>query len=133
MKTAEFIVIAGRKDIDSFMKAADLFHGKNIGEIDIITVSYKEFENLSFERMEKLIPILKEGFEKTGHIVSFIHLISIRNNDNITLNSIVKPYIDKSAREVSDGKKSFVLKHFIEAYTPFKCETDEYYYITEII
>jgi hypothetical protein len=133
MKTAEFIVIAGRKDIDDFMKAADLFHGKNLGEIETITISYKESETLSLERMEKLIPVLKEGFEKTGQIVSFIHLISIRNNDNITLNSIVKPYVDKSVREISNGKKSFVFKHFIEAYTPFKCETDEYYYITEII
>lgn len=133
MKNAEFLIITGRKDIDNFMKAADLFHGKNIGIIDTVIITYKESETLSFERMEKLIPILKSGFEKVGEIVSFIHLVQLRNNDNITLNSTVKPYVDMSAREISDGHKSFVFKRFIEAYTPFKCETDEYYYIKGIL
>lgn len=133
MKNAEFIIIHGIKNLDSFMKAADLFNGKNLGTVEHLTIIYKETEAISIERAGKVIPYLKEGFEKAGEIVSFIHLVQIRNNDDITLNSKIKPYVDMSAREISNGYKSFVLKHFIEAYTPFKCETDENYYITEII
>lgn len=84
-------------------------------------------KSIFLETSKKLKPYLELVRDR------FPDRVQLRNNDNITLNSTVKPYVDMSAREISDGHKSFVFKRFIEAYTPFKCETDEYYYIKGIL
>lgn len=133
MKTATFIVVAGPKLIDSFMKAADLFRAKNLGIVEEMTVVYKEDQNISIDRAAALIPFVKEVFEKSEKIVSFIHLKSVRNNNVITLNDSVKPYYDEKIREVSNGHTSFVFKEFIEKTTGFKCNTDQNYFIKEIV
>lgn len=133
MKTADFIIIHGEKRITDFMKAADLFQGTNFGFREEITIEYKDKAPLDMEYAKKGITTLKDAFEKLGHIVSFVHLVQVRVNDNITLNSKIKPYFDPKARQISDGKKFFILKDYIELTTPFTCKTDDKYYITEII
>lgn len=132
MKTATFIIIAGRKDIDNFMKIADLFNAKNLGVIEEFTIEYKEKTSLTLKNIGKIIPVIKEALESSGHVVSFIHLEQIQEGNVITLNDSVLPYYDKNIREVSDGFKSFVLKDYIEKNTPFKCKIDENYFITDI-
>lgn len=132
MKNASFIVISAPNVMDRFMKAAGLFDGKNLGVENKIIIEYNENTPISLDRAKAIIPVLKEGFEKAGRIVSFIHLIQIRNGDTIKLNSSIKPFVDKAAREISNGHTSFVFKDYIEAVTGFKCEIDENYYITKI-
>lgn len=133
MKYASYTVISAPEKLDSFMKAADLFNGKNLGYIKNMTIEYKDSTNMSLERAALAMSPLREALEENGHIVSFIHLKEIRDGDNITLNSKIKPIVDMKAREISDGEKAFVFKYFIERYTAFKCKTDENYCITEII
>ena len=133
MKNAEFIVISAPKHMDQFMKAADLFRAKNLGTIKRMTVEYNEKTSISLDRAKAIIPVIKEGLEKAGRIVSFIHLVKVRNGDTIKLNSSIKPYVDMTAREISNGHTSFVFKDYIEIVTGFKCEIDEHYYIKNIV
>lgn len=133
MKEAKFIIISAPDYMDRFMKAAGLFQGKNLGITEEITVSYMERVDLTLEIAGERILTLKEAYESANRIVSFVHLIQIQNGNTIILNDSILPFVDKKAREISDGHKSFVFKHFIEAVTPFKCETDKNFYITDII
>ncbi len=132
LKQAKFIVIHARKDIDAFMKAADLFNGKNLGTVEELVVNYDGDAELTLKIGKKTMEHIKKSLEKVNHLVSFVHLESVQNGDTIKLNEEVLPLLDYNAREISDGKKSFVMKDFIEAHTSFKCETDDCYYITSI-
>lgn len=132
MKKAVFIVIYSRKDIDSFMKAADLFNGKNLGTVHEVTVEYNDNIKLTLAHAKKNINRIKGALEKSGQIVSFIHLRQIQNGDTIKLNTKILPYYDSKAREISDGHKAFIFKNFIEWVTPFVCVTDNNFYITEL-
>lgn len=105
MIKAKFIVISGESLINKFIKAVDAFDGgKIVAQISEIYISYKEEEKVSFERLEKLIPVIKEQLE-SKEVVALIHLHSIIYENNKTLfNNEVEPYINKSVREISDGK-----------------------------
>jgi hypothetical protein len=132
MKEAKFIIISAPDYMNRFMKAVDLFQGKNLGITEEITVSYKKRVNLTLEIAGERILTLKEAFESANRIVSFVHLKQIQNGNIIILNDSILPFVDKKAREISNGHTSFVFKDFIETLTPFKCETDQNYYITKI-
>lgn len=133
MKNAEFIVISAPKNMDYFMKAADLFHHKNLGIIENVTVEYEVNTKLTLKKAEPIILLLKEALESAGRIVSLVHLKQVGNGNTIYINDSIKPYVDLKARQVSDGRKSFIMAEFIEATTPFKCETDENYFIKKLI
>ena len=132
MKQAEFTIIHAPEFMDKFMKAADLFHHKNLGTVQTTTISYREEVELTLEYASRNMEHLREALSSTGQKVSFIHLDCVQNGNTITLNESILPYYDATVREISDGHKSFLFWQFIEKFTPFKCELDDRCFIKEI-
>jgi len=133
MKKAHFIMIAASAWSNKFMIACDLFEmGKVLGEVQHITVDYKEDAVVNMERAAKLVTAL-EGAEVKGLIISFMHLASIQIDEKITHNDgSIKPYWNKQVRIISTGYKWFMLHEFIKR-LGFKVETDEHLYIKAIL
>lgn len=133
MKLASYIVIHGKKNITDFMKAADLFQGTNYGFMEDIVIAFNDKLSLDMDYAKKIMYVLKTSLEKSGSLVSLIHLDTITINDDKIKNKEVLPYFDNNAREISNGKKSFLLKDFIDLYTPFSYKLNDHHFITEII
>lgn len=132
MKKAHFILIAANEWHNKFMIRADLFEaGKVLGEVQHITVDYKEEVELTLERAAQLLTAM-DAKEVKGLIVSFMHLASIEIDEKITYNDgAIKPYWNKMVRIVSSGGKWFMLHDFVK-WLGFKVETDEHLYIKSI-
>ena len=131
--SATLMIISGNKMMTKFMQCADTFEqGKVLGEVNIITVNYKENEKLTLKRAELIIYATKKALEDS-EVVSFVHLVEIKIGNKIIKNQgEILPYINKEVRIISDGSKWFVLARFIEQRTQLKILTDQHMFITGV-
>ena len=73
MKKATFYVIAGDKKLTEFMQAADVFEkSKIVGNIQEITVNYKEDVDITLEYAGKIIDDLRKKLEAEDLLKRFI-------------------------------------------------------------
>lgn len=113
-----------------FMQATDVFDaGKIVGEIKTFTATFKEFEQVTFERCQNLINMWAKTPKNFPFVL--IHLHSIENEDQILLNTKLKcmPYIDYSVRQISDGQHTFFLKDYLVNELGISVETDQFVFV----
>lgn len=128
--TAKILIIIGDKMHTKLLQTCDMF------EPDKVLGFIKEFE-IAFDATEFKIengqPFV-DAFTKTytddkNFILSFVHLISVKNKDVIMLNNDkVIPYINKKVRQISDGKSFFLFSKYLKN-MGIKVKTDEYFFI----
>jgi hypothetical protein len=130
---ATIMVISGNKLLNDLMHAADVFEkSKVLGIARFITIEYKKNQKVTLKKASLIISGLKEALEK-DEVVSFIHVVEIKNGNVITKNrGEIIPYINKEVRCISDGRKFFIFAKFIEQKTDLKVVTDENMFITGV-
>lgn len=73
IKELEFDLIVGDKFPTQFLQAFDLFEKTKItGEVLSLTVNFKENENITKTKIEKIISKIKDTIEKEEKLVAFI-------------------------------------------------------------
>ena len=112
MNRVEFTVIHKSDKITKMARAFDVFEeGKICGIIQKFHLDYKEGEDISWDRVKKVMKVMSSQDE-----VVFAHAESIQTDEMILFNKEhVKPYIAKDVRVVSDGYKFFLLSDFLKA------------------
>ena len=128
---ANLLIVSGNKMINQIMEGSDLGNHKHYGYLQEISISYKENEIVNFKRVGKIFPAIKEGLEKIGEKVVFIHLKEIVDDNKIIQNKTLLPWFDKSIREVSDGQKWCLFADFIRQ-LKFEVKTNENMFIDHI-
>lgn len=133
MKNAKFLIIFGDKNITEFMQVCDMFDKAKVhGVVNEMTVSYAKSEKMSFKRCGTLVHVLKDALEVHGRVLTFVHLMNIEDDDAIHKNNgKVNPYVNLDVREVSDGKRSFLLADFLRL-IGFDVETDKNMFVKKV-
>lgn len=128
--SAKLLIISGDKLMTEFMQCADVFEkSKVLGTVKYIDVSYKKGEIASLERVSLLIDAIEKVLIESKKIVSFIHVVEIKNGNVVIKNTgEITPYINKDVRCISDGYKWGLLSDLIES-TGLKVITDEHKFI----
>lgn len=135
MKQAKFIFIAQDIMLTKWMQAADLFDKSRVitTEAQTLTVDFDEREEIDLSKGEQILNVLSSKFNeaiKTEKLV-LLHLISVQNNNVVYLNNKVKPFIDKSVRELSNGNIWGMFDDFLKNLN-LKVETDKYRFIKNV-
>ena len=125
-------MIVNNRQITDFMQAADLFDkAKVIGSIREVNISFAG--EITLEDAQLILDRVRVFFNDKKLQVTFIHLLSIENEDVIlkNVNCRVTPYFNPGHREISDGAKCFMFHHFLKQ-IGLEHTTDEHMFVKTI-
>lgn len=128
------MTVAGDAKMTQFMQAADVFEQfKVLGERHDVTLTFADDVEPDTERINKTILSLREAFEKSGKIVSFIGALALMRGKTTEAYPDSTPYWNDKVITVSSGTKYFMLADLLR-HTGWEVEEAKHglLYITKV-